>query len=259
MSLFLLFRNKTISKLKNTILGKAILSIIEKPKKGIIHIISASRHSEAAFWSHSALGQSLISVNNRPDIKLHIHYENKIGLSAIYNQHISRENKKNLLVFVHDDVWFDTETWLDDIRAGLGRFDVIGVAGNRRLLPSHPAWLFHTVNSQGFHWDSAFLSGEVGHGKNRNGSRMHYGHFPMECQALDGVLLAAQCSKLLQAKVRFDERFSFHFYDLDFCRSATSKRLILGTWGIKITHQSMGVFGSPTWQEGYQIYLNKWN
>jgi hypothetical protein len=58
--------------------------------------------------------------------------------------------------------------------------------------------------------------------------------------------------------VRFDPRFTFHFYDMDFCRSCERAGLSMGTWPIAITHRSTGAFGSPAWQAGYAEYLAKW-
>lgn len=252
-------RNKSRARLKNSLLGNSLLQLFARPKHGIIHVIGATRLTQDAFWTSSALGRSLASVRDRPDLKLHMHFENSQGLSAVYNQYINRSHRQDLLVFVHDDVWFDTDTWMDDIRAGLGRFDVIGVAGNRRLTAAHPAWAFHSLDAAGFHWDNPFLSGQVRHGKQRNGDLTRFGHFPMECQALDGVLLAARCDNLLKANARFDPRYDFHFYDLDFCRNATNRGLVLGSWGVAITHQSEGAFGSPTWHDGYKIYREKWD
>ena len=63
---------------------------------------------------------------------------------------------------------------------------------------------------------------------------------------------------LLGAGVRFDERFDFHFYDLDFCRTARANGLRLGTFPLAVTHRSAGGFGSPAWQENAERYLEKW-
>lgn len=256
---YLWFRNKLHARLKTSLLGKSLLHVLERPKQGMVHVISATRLTQDAFWNNSALGQSLKSVRDRPDLQVHIHFENKQGLPAVYNQYINPAHNQDLLVFMHDDVWFDADTWIDDVRQGLGRFDVIGVAGNRRLTAAHPAWAFHSLDSAGFHWDTAFLSGQVRHGKQPKGELTRYGHYPMECQSLDGLLLAVRGDSLLKAKVRFDPQFDFHFYDLDFCRSATSRGLVLGSWGIAVTHQSEGAFGSPKWHDGFKIYRKKWD
>ena len=75
---------------------------------------------------------------------------------------------------------------------------------------------------------------------------------------MDGLLLAARRDTLVARDVRFDERFLFHFYDLDFCRTARARGLKLGTWPLAVTHQSGGAFGSPGWKSAYQTYLAKW-
>ena len=69
---------------------------------------------------------------------------------------------------------------------------------------------------------------------------------------------AAKRSTLNGRGVRFDPRFTFHFYDMDFCRSARERGLRLGTWPICLTHQSTGAFGSEGWLKGYESYLAKW-
>jgi hypothetical protein len=58
--------------------------------------------------------------------------------------------------------------------------------------------------------------------------------------------------------VRFDERFTFHFYDMDFCREVERKGLRMGTWPISVVHESGGAFGSQGWQDGYAKYLAKY-
>ena len=55
-----------------------------------------------------------------------------------------------------------------------------------------------------------------------------------------------------------DRKFDFHFYDLDFCRTARQVGLSIGTWPIEMTHQSRGAFGSPGWRDGLERYRGKW-
>ncbi len=85
-----------------------------------------------------------------------------------------------------------------------------------------------------------------------------YGATPASCELLDGVLLATHRDLLRQRQIRFDERFHFHFYDLDFCRSARQAGARLATWPIAITHQSVGRVGGEAWQAGFADYLDKW-
>lgn len=222
-----------------------------------IEIVSATRFSESDFWSKSALGLSL-KRHLKQDARLsaNIAFENSRGLSEIFNGCIDRADDNAILVFIHDDVWIDEANFADTVIEGLEIFDVIGVAGNRRRLPNQPAWAF--INHQ-FTWDDkSNLSGRVAHGKSAFGEVLDYGAVPAECELLDGVFLASKKSSLIQNKVRFDTQFDFHFYDLDFCRSARKSGLRLGTWLVKLTHQSPGDFGGQHWREKYQCYLKKW-
>lgn len=222
-----------------------------------IAIVSATRLSENDFWSHSALGLSLKRHLQRDArLSVDIAFENARGLSVLFNDCIDQAEDDAILVFIHDDVWIDEANFSDAVIAGLENFDVIGVAGNRRRVPGQPAWAF--IDAQ-FTWDDkSNLSGHVAHGKNAFGQISDFGAVPAECELLDGVFLATKKTSLKLNKVRFDARFDFHFYDMDFCRSARKAGLRLGTWPVKLTHQSGGAFGSPHWTEKYQCYLNKW-
>lgn len=222
----------------------------------MIDIVSATRLSSADFTSRSALGISLRRLQFDPRIRSHIAFENRRGLPEIYNARITEPGSADALVFVHDDVWIDDYFLADRVLEGLKAFDVIGVAGNRRRLPHQPAWAF--VDTK-FTWDEkARLSGAVGHGTHPFGGVSSFGPVPAECELLDGVFLAASRAALVKHGVLFDPRFDFHFYDMDFCRTARQCGLRLGTWPICLTHQSGGAFGSPQWQQKHLAYIEKW-
>ena len=64
--------------------------------------------------------------------------------------------------------------------------------------------------------------------------------------------------ELRQHRLRFDPALGFHFYDLDFCRSAEAAGLRLGVWPLAITHQSSGQsVQSPAWERSCRLYLQK--
>ncbi|MGB3071148.1 MAG: glycosyltransferase [Ottowia sp.] len=219
-------------------------------------ISSATRLPAEKFWQESALGQSLRRLSFDDRLRASVAFENTQGLPTIYNRLIQEAPAGSLLVFVHDDVWLEDFFFPQRIAEGLQVFDAIGVAGNRRRVRNQPAWCF--VNDR-FIWDErSHLSGSVAHGAAPFGPVTCFGPAPAECELLDGVLLAAKRDVLVENGVTFDERFSFHFYDLDFCRSLRAKELRLGTWPIALTHQSGGSFGSPAWRAGREAYLRKW-
>ena len=222
----------------------------------MIEFISATRLAERDFWSASALGLSLRRLARDSRLSVHVAFANRAGLPEVYNARISPANRSEILVFVHDDVWIDDYFIADRVLAGLQAYDVIGVAGNRRRVAGQRAW--HYVSTPGHVVDPADRSGAIAHGKNPFGNVASFGPVPAECELLDGVFVAARRAQLLAHSVRFDSRFDFHFYDLDFCRSARQAGLRLGTWPICLTHQSGGAFESPAWQAAYERYLQKW-
>ena len=222
-----------------------------------VQVISATRMTEQAFWEDSALGQSLKAhMASDSRLAVSVAYENSRGLPEVFNAYIAEAENDAVLVFVHDDVWLDQPNFVEAVLAGLEHFDVIGVAGNRRCLPKQPAWPF--INTQ-FVWDDPqYLSGKVGHGQHAHGQVSDYGTVPAACELMDGVFFATKKASLAKHQVAFDAQFDFHFYDLDFCRTARTAGMTLGTWHIQLTHQSGGAFGSESWQKLYQRYLEKW-
>ena len=222
----------------------------------MIEVVSATRLPERDFWTRSALGVSLRRLAHDVRLVAHIAFRNKLGLPDIYNSRIGAADSHDQLVFTHDDVWIDDYFLADRIIAGLQTYDVVGVAGNRRRVERQPSWIFV---DNGITWDDkANLSGSVAHGPRPFGPITFYGAVPADCELLDGVFLAANRSALTAKDVLFDPQFDFHFYDVDFCRSARQRGLRLGTWPICLTHQSSGAFGTKRWTDKYQAYIAKW-
>ena len=225
----------------------------------MIEIIAATRLAESDFWSKSPLGWSLRRLAFDARLVAHVAFANRRGLPDIFNVRISAPDGHDLLVFMHDDVWIDDYFVADRVIEGLQKYDVIGVAGNRRRLPHQPAWAFVRLVANKMDWDDrANLSGSVAHGPQPFGRITCFGPVPADCELLDGVFLAARKSVLQENRLRFDPRFDFQFYDMDFCRSARQCGLRLGTWPICLTHQSGGAFGSKEWTEGFREYTKKW-
>lgn len=222
----------------------------------MIEIISATRASEEEFWKSCPLGMSLRRLALDTRIAARVAFSNRRGLPEIYNARIQAADSPDLLVFCHDDIWIDDYFLADRVAEGLREYDVIGVAGNRRRIPKQAGWAF--IDST-FTWDEkSNLSGAIAHGSRPFGVVAAFGAAPADCELLDGVFIAARKSVLADKAVLFDPRFDFHFYDLDFCRSARERGLRLGTWPICLTHQSGGAFGTQHWQEKYRAYLEKW-
>lgn len=224
----------------------------------MIEIVSATRLSQQEFLAQSALGLSLRRLSRDKRIRAVIAFSNSRGLPDVYNSRITAQDGREILIFMHDDVWIDDYYLADRVLEGLAAYDVIGVAGNRRRVPRQPGWAFVDEKRT---WDQrANLTGRIAHGKQPFGKVADYGDpVSAECELLDGVFLAARRSVLVEKGVAFDPQFDFHFYDMDFCRSARQAGLRLGTWPVCLTHQSGGNFAAPAWREKYQRYLEKWH
>ena len=221
-----------------------------------IEIVSATRLSENEFWEQAPLGRSLKRLAHEARLVPRIVFTNRRGLPEVYNERITAADRHAILVFVHDDVWLDDYFLADRVIEGLAAYDVIGVAGNRRRVRNQPAWPW--LDGEFIPDDRRNLSGSVAHGAEPFGEIAFYGAVPAPCELLDGVFLAARKPRLVASGVRFDPRFDFHFYDMDFCRSARGKGLKLGTWPICLTHRSTGSFRTAAWRERYRVYLDKW-
>jgi hypothetical protein len=160
-------------------------------------------------------------------------------------------------VFIHDDVHLLDYFWVERVLRSLERFQLIGLAGNKRRVPRQPGWAFI---DEKLTWDSPQnLSGVVGHGKTFPPSHLSvFGTPGQEVKLLDGLMLATRSQTFIDNQLRFDETFDFHFYDLDICRQAELKTLTMGTCALPVMHESGGSFGSEGWRRGYQKYLDKW-
>lgn len=252
-------QNATRNAFRRSWFGRTLLTAVGSSPLRRVHIVSATRLSEDDFWHQSALGQSLKPWLSDPMISADIKYKNNVGLPTIYNEKLQLSCSSDILVFVHDDVWLDDAQWVAKLQVALQRYDIVGVVGNKRISPQQPAWPFSKLEGERFTWDTEFLSGSIAHGIHPNGDTSVYGSTPAECRLLDGVFLAVRQSVVNRSRLRFDGRFSFHFYDMDFCRNAKRLGLSLGTWPIKLTHQSGGSFRlNPDWQAGRTKYFLKW-
>ncbi|HEX5092615.1 MAG TPA: hypothetical protein VFV84_08000 [Burkholderiales bacterium] len=222
-----------------------------------VRLVVATRVAQQAFLEQTATGRSL-RMHRYPELEICVAAENTAGLPRIYNRMIeASRGDPCLMVFAHDDLHILDFHWVDQVAAGLERFQIVGLAGNRRRVPRQPGWAF--VDTQ-FTWDQREnLSGVVGHGPGFPPQNLSiFGPPGQPVKLLDGLLLAAWSRTFIDHDLRFDERFEFHFYDMDLCRSAEQKGVTCGTWPLSVIHESGGSFGTPAWQAAYARYLDKW-
>lgn len=247
-------RNRVRSSPLGTILGWATLPALRK-----VRVVCATRLDEKAFWKTSALGRSLAIWRQDHRLSFEIAFSNGVGLPTLYNAALDKANLDEALVFVHDDVWLMDGRWVDKVLLALGRFDVVGVSGNRRRVPGQQFWLTAGPAGESTPFDIPYVSGAVYHGTDpQHASVTVFGPTPAACELLDGLFLAMRADLARRWRVRFDERFTFHFYDMDFCRSARKAGWRLGTWPIDLVRQGGGGGFKAAWREALQVYQSKW-
>lgn len=220
----------------------------------MVKVIAATRGDEATFRREAYLRHSVTNLATA-NLTFQIAFGNSFPLPLVFNRALSAAPDEDVLVFTHDDVCIEDWCLAERLDDALARYDVVGVAGCIRRFPNQVAW--HVTGSLR-EQDLSNLSGRVAHTSAERPSIVTYGPWPREVKLLDGVFLAARAKTLRAAKVQFDLRFSFHFYDLDFCRSCEAARLRMGTWPIALSHESGGSFGSPEWQAACKTYFAKW-
>ncbi len=214
-------------------------------------IVGTTRLSEDRFWAESWLGRSVRARRYDTALRFSVAFENHRGLSEVYNRAIDAASDSDLLVFVHDDLFLTDVDFDRRIEKGLREFAIIGLVGSADRFHDQSCWFYK--------WGSgAHLSGRIAFPRGNVCAVSIYGPTPTEVKVLDGVLLAARAKTLRQAGIRFDERFAFHFYDLDFCRMCENAGIKMGTWPIVSVHRSWGAYESPEWEEARRLYFEKW-
>ena len=190
-------------------------------------------------------------------VKVYVEFENKNGLPNVYNKAIDNSTDFDFVVFVHDDIWLNDVFFFDKVINS--KFDIVGAVGGCYWgVPSG-----YPIDAKPLIWTTATCgrgaSGFMNHDlKNGYFLPSSYGVAPKETTTLDGSIIIFT-RKAIQAGLRWDEQFNFHFYDMDICFSARRLGLKVGTANILLTHESVG--GSvvqPEFMESQIRFIEKW-
>lgn len=216
-------------------------------------LVSMTKTSPLDFLS-TPLGRTFSRVKNLADTR--ITYHNTAGCSEVYNRFLIDEYADKILMFVHDDVYLEDYWVVQRVNDALLYYDVVGIVGQGYPFPA-TQWDVDGNEGVIAHWSK----GTVAMGASPTESKLSFNaESPAECFALDGQFMAMNMEKVLESKVKFDNRFAFGFYDTDFCRTATQCGLKIGVWPIVATHVSSGrAFGTEMWFREMAIYKEKWD
>lgn len=231
----------------------------------MLTFVCATRGAREGFETGTMLGRSLAKASQMLPLRLCLFERNTRALGACYNEAIEDAAADDVLVFVHDDVTLDDWTCGWRVQEALLHFDVVGVAGNKRCQRRQHTWHLQPAlpgedeSVSRLPWDHGQLSGAMMHLHGDECRLSDYGPMPAPVALLDGVFLAVRAARLKETGVRFDASLGFHFYDLDFCRTAAAAGLTLGTWPIAMTHRSGGQsVRSAAWRQSRDVYFAKY-
>ena len=172
------------------------------------------------------------------------------SLAQVYNEVLS-ESKTDIVLFCHDDIYFETNSWYNKLLKHFVKsdFGIIGMAGTTQM-PSSGMWwenrkkMVGIVNheSDGKKWESKYSES--------------FGNSIMETIVVDGLFIAVDKRKL---KKNFNEEFKgFHFYDIPFCFENHIEGVKVGViTNIRITHKSIGQTNEQ-WEENRKLFETKY-
>jgi len=204
-----------------------------------------------------------LKEENIAEIEIVTNPNNTLTLTQFGNKQIEEsKNSFDYLILMHADVDVSIYDFVKHLIATADKYDVVGLAGTKKLFISQSPLTWFT----GSHKYPDERYGRITH--NHDGmmlesffSRKHPDVFDTETITIDGLLMCLNKKTLQNEKARFDEQFTYDFYDLDFCLNAqVNTDLKIGTFVQPAIHNSLG---KSVLSEEYLIperkFRAKWN
>ena len=180
--------------------------------------------------------------------------ENKYSITQAYNKGVNNA-KGDILVFIHEDVFFLTENWGTVLLEKFRKNDstgLIGVAGTKALLNKPGSWA-----SAGKEYHCGQVVHDLKHKDGQFLTMFSYDKTDTKVVAVDGLFFTVRGT--LFERIRFDEQTfrHFHFYDLDICMQVSATHDIIVTYDILLKHLSAGTFDA-VWKQNAELFINKY-
>lgn len=181
-----------------------------------------------------------------------------MGICTAYNLGASKAQYPYLL-FIHEDVQFETQNWGDKLVQHLKRpeIGIVGLAGATRKTKMISSWyqlLVGDKDANRYNYKQVFkFQDRVPELRINNPLQED----TSSVITLDGFFLAIEFSKFNQFK--FDESLlkSFHGYDLDFSLSVSAKYQNIVVYDILLVHFSEGKVNEG-WENEVLLVHKKW-
>jgi len=200
----------------------------------MLTVVYCTREHNQKFYNHISKTVGVSKVKIIEDIN------EGVGLPIRYNKYIE-ESENDLIVFIHDDLIFNTKNWGKKIISHFKKSDygILGLAGTTDIPESGRWWEDQTkmvgiVNHKhdGKIWESKYSN--------------NFGKEIIETVMTDGLFIAIDRTKI---KEKFNEEVKWHFYDMYF----TFKNHLAGVkvgviFDVRVTHLSIGQTNDE-WEE----------
>lgn len=211
-----------------------------------ITVIYSTRQSSPGYQEHI---RKTCHLGDRLEI-IEVVNDGQWGLSELYNR-VMKDCKYDIVVFMHDDLIFETYGWGRILLRNFARreVEIIGLAGVHTDFPDNGCW-----------WHGRYKAGIVNHIK--DGQKFatvfspEQGDRIKKVMSVDGLFIAARKSRLAHS---FDESFTgFHFYDLGFCFPNYLEGVDIGVvTNIRVTHMSVGNTNDE-WERNRLLFVEKY-
>jgi hypothetical protein len=210
------------------------------------HFVVATQYNEKDFWEKSQIAIFLEKAGYKYNCD--IIYENKKGLSEVYNTYLTHDYYTKRIIFAHDDLLIEDLFWEEKLNNAFEKYDIIGLAGSKKVdLSKEPAW--HLMSNRENH------AGEVAHSHDKRVWTTCFGPTESRVLVMDGLFIAVNIAKIVKTPLKFDERFKFHHYDITFCLNANKNKLKMGVTPIRVVHFGLGdSMISEEWRESSKIF-----
>jgi len=187
---------------------------------------------------------------SKPEV---IPFENngEFSLTEVYNK-ILKQSSNDIVVLMHDDVYFDSKNWGQKILNHFKRnseYGILGLAGATNM-PKSGRW-----------WDDfSKMKGIVNH--EHGGKKWESKYSPSKGNELDDVVLVDGLFIVVNKKnikeIFNEEIGGFHFYDVDFSFRNFIKDVKIGVmYDVRVTHKSIGQTNFQ-WEKNREIFAEKY-
>ena len=184
-----------------------------------------------------------LKKENIADVHVVTHPNNTYTLTQFGNKMIEEsKDEYDYLILMHADVDLSLNEFVKHLIEVKDKYDIVGMAGTKKLFISQSPLTWFT----GSHKYPKERYGRITH--NHDGmmlesffSRDKPDVFDTEVLTIDGLLMCFNKKTLQNEKARFDEQFTYDFYDLDFCLNVqVNTDLKIGVFVQPTIHNSLG-------------------